>query len=184
MRVSASLYRVVWQARLLSPSECAALRDAPVPWASARVTATEGSTVNGNKRASWKLLPLGSEFTWIFERLAVFLAERATFGFELRELESPLKVQRYRRGDFHGWHADLGAPRGTERKLGITVQLSDSADYIGGDLRFFDPPDHRMSPRDQGCAIAFPSYMPHEVTPVTQGARHSLTAWALGPPFR
>ncbi len=183
--MTASLYRVVWQAEVLSPDECEALCNPPSPWVPAQVTDTDGrATHAGNKRASWALVPLGPQTQWLFERLAAFLAARADYGFELRELESPLKIQRYGPGDFHGWHADLGAADGRERKLGITVQLSAPGDYSGGDLRFFDPPDHRAGPRTRGCAMAFPSYLPHEVTPVTSGARHALTAWAVGPPFR
>jgi len=112
------------------------------------------------------------------------LAEQATYGFEIREIDSPLKVQRYEIGDFHGWHADLGAPKAQDRKLGISVQLSSEDEYEGGDLRFFDPPEHRTGPRQCGCAMAFPSYLPHEVTPVRRGRRYALTAWVVGPPFR
>jgi PKHD-type hydroxylase len=149
------------------------------------VTEADGSaTTAGNKRASWKLLFMGPELAWVFERLAAFLAARASWGFELDEIDSPLKVQRYEVGDFHGWHADLATPSGRRRKLGITVQLSAADAYRGGDLRFFDPPAHRAGPRERGCAIAFPAYLPHEVTRVEAGVRYALTAWAMGPPFR
>jgi PKHD-type hydroxylase len=178
-----SLYRVVWQQGVLSPAECDALVNAPGPWVPALMTGKDGVGPQ-RKQATWKLLPLGPEVEWVFQRLARFLAARADFGFELEELESPLKLQRYGAGDFHGWHADLGAPRATRRKLGLSVQLTASADYEGGDLRFFEPPAHTPAPREQGCAICFPSYMPHEVTPVTAGVRHVLTAWVVGPPFR
>lgn len=184
--MSASLYRVVWQQGLLSPSECQRLIDAPGPWSPAAVTDADGvsPTQAGNKRAAWKLLPLSSEHEWVYARLAGFLAEHASFGFELEEIESPIKVQRYDPGDFHGWHADLGTPRSQRRKVGISVQLSPSDAYEGGDLRFFDPPSHRAGPREQGCALGFPSYLPHEVAAVKKGTRCSLTAWAVGPPFR
>jgi PKHD-type hydroxylase len=181
-----SLYRVVLQQGMLSPSECAALVDAPGPWVPALVTGEGGvtPTTAGAKRAMWKLVPLEPDTLWVFQRLARFLAERATYGFELEEIESPIKVQRYEPGDFHGWHADLGAPRATRRKLGISVQLSLATDYEGGELCFWEPPAHKPAPREQGCAICFPSYMPHQITPVTAGIRHVLTAWVVGPPFR
>jgi len=38
--------------------------------------------------------------------------------------------------------------------------------------------------RAQGTAVAFPSYLAHQVSPVTRGLRHSLVAWAYGPAFR
>lgn len=182
----ATLYSVVWQADLLTAEECERLIAAPLPWIPAQVSDAAGSapTTSGDKRASWKLLELGSASTWIFERVAEFLRVHATYGFELSELASPLKVQRYEPGDFHGWHADLGSAQGRKRKLGITVQLSDDDAYAGGDLRFFDPPAHASAPRSRGTAIAFPSYLPHEVTAVSAGVRYALTGWAVGPPFR
>lgn len=181
-----SLYRVVWQQELLSTQECAGLIASAGPWSAAMVTDDDGvaPTVAGRKRASWALLPLSSEHEWLYERLAGFLAARASFGFELREIESPLKIQRYAAGDFHGWHADLGAPEAQGRKVGISVQLSGGDQYEGGELRFFDPPEHATAPRTRGCAIGFPSYLPHEVAPVTAGTRYALTAWAVGPSFR
>ncbi|MCA9651069.1 MAG: 2OG-Fe(II) oxygenase, partial [Myxococcales bacterium] len=89
-------------------------------------------------------------------------------------LESPLKIQRYEPGDFHGWHVDLGAPGPRGARW----------DYAGGELRSFDPPDPRAAPQQLGCAIGFPSYLPHELAEVTRGTRYALTAWAVGPPFR
>jgi PKHD-type hydroxylase len=180
--VVATLYSVVWQAGLFSADECRALTELPEPWVDAQVTGAGAST--GDKRASWQLLELDERRAWVFERVAAFLRAHASYGFELDELASPLKIQRYAPGGFHGWHADLGSADGRRRKLGITVQLSASDAYTGGDLRFFDPPEHACASRARGCGICFPSYVPHEVTPVVTGVRYALTGWAVGPPFR
>ena len=37
---------------------------------------------------------------------------------------------------------------------------------------------------DEGDLLFFPSYLPHEVTPVTKGVRYSLVMWFLGYPFQ
>ena len=37
--------------------------------------------------------------------------------------------------------------------------------------------------RNQGSIIIFPSFMMHQVTPITKGIRNSLVLWAYGPPF-
>jgi len=184
--MAGSLYSVVWQRALFSRHECSQLVAAASDWTPALVTADDGSSpaTNGRKHGSWALVPLSPAHEWIYARLACFLSERASFGFELEEIGSPLKIQRYQVGDFHGWHADLGAVDGQNRKVGISVQLSASRNYEGGDLRFFDPPQHRAGPRERGCAIGFPSYLPHEVTPVTAGTRLALTGWVTGPRFR
>ena len=41
-----------------------------------------------------------------------------------------------------------------------------------------------MSERRFKKYIAFPSYVLHEVQPVTKGTRYSLVAWAAGKPFK
>lgn len=74
----------------------------------------------------------------------------------------------------------------TNRKLSISVQLSDGSAYEGGDLVF--PDIEEALPTDMmkgiGTAIIFPSYLKHGVTPVTKGVRHSAVSWMLGPTFR
>jgi PKHD-type hydroxylase len=73
------------------------------------------------------------------------------------------------------------------RKLSCSVQLSNPADYLGGEMKFhldgFEEP-LASDIRQQGSVIFFPSFIPHEVTPVTYGTRHSLVAWFEGPKWR
>ena len=38
--------------------------------------------------------------------------------------------------------------------------------------------------RDQGYVAVFPSYVLHEVTPVTKGTRYSLVSWVTGKSFK
>ena len=85
-------------------------------------------------------------------------------------------------GGHFGWHMDVG-PR-TPRKLSLTLQLTDPSRYQGGELQFFTGDIVRTAPRDRGMLIAFPSYMVHQVTPVTAGTRKSIVAWVSGPQFR
>lgn len=72
------------------------------------------------------------------------------------------------------------------RKISAVVQLSDPTDYEGGELQLFDVgenpnPEHI---KNQGSIIFFPSFVPHAVTPVTKGTRHSLAIWFDGPKWR
>jgi PKHD-type hydroxylase len=178
------MFSAVYRRELFSADECARLIEMDGPWTAALTTdADDNPTSQGDKRASWKLVPLGPATEWIFERLAGLFAKQATYGFALERLESPLKVQRYEIDDFHAWHCDLAGERARNRKLGVTVQLSLPDDYAGGQLQFFEPPDHVDAPADRGCGVAFPSYLPHRVTPVSRGVRYALTGWAVGPPF-
>ena len=81
---------------------------------------------------------------------------------------------------------------GLTRKLSVTINLSKPGDYEGGNLKF-DYGHHNKDIkqfyeckeiRPQGSIIVFPSYMWHQVTPVTSGNRYSLVMWCLGRPFR
>ena len=63
------------------------------------------------------------------------------------------------------------------RKLSISVQLSRSEDYEGGELQFKVGSDEIVATQDPGSVIIFPSYIRHRVTPVTSGVRHSLVQW-------
>ena len=38
-------------------------------------------------------------------------------------------------------------------------------------------------PQGKGTVIVFPSFMEHQVSPVTTGVRYSLVVWITGPPF-
>lgn len=71
------------------------------------------------------------------------------------------------------------------RKLSCIVQLTDPKNYEGGDLQFFGdqiPPSEDI--KSQGTVIFFPSFLEHQVNPVTKGRRNSLVAWFLGPKWR
>jgi PKHD-type hydroxylase len=95
-------------------------------------------------------------------------------GFQFTKYEAP--------GGNYGKHIDRAMGM-TVRKLSLTIQLSESESYIGGDvlLHLSDNPTHIS--REQGTLVAFPSYTLHEVTPVTTGVRYSLVAWVTGPNF-
>jgi len=81
--------------------------------------------------------------------------------------------------------------QGKCRKLSVTINLNSPDEYEGGKLKFDYGPhtnDERYHECDeikpQGSIIVFPSFMYHQVTPVTRGTRYSLVLWALGNPFR
>ena len=122
---------------------------------------------------------------WFYERMAAGVqAMNRHYGFELSGFHEALQFMVYHHhdGGHFGWHMDVG-PR-TPRKLSLTLQLTDPSRYQGGDLQFFTGDMVRAAPRDRGMLIAFPSYMVHQVTPVTAGTRKSIVAWVSGPQFR
>jgi PKHD-type hydroxylase len=121
---------------------------------------------------------------WLYHKLAVLFSEANTyFNFELLGLIDPPQFTVYGAGHHFDWHIDVGGGAASLRKLSMTVQLTDAAEYEGGDLEFHDDTDPRRQ-RLLGTATIFPSYVAHRVTPVTSGTRRSLVAWACGPTFR
>jgi PKHD-type hydroxylase len=87
----------------------------------------------------------------------------------------------------YDWHHDIdwNANDGLDRKLSITVQLSDINEYEGGDFQFTEVPNPEMKDAKQkGTVLIFPSYLIHQVSPVTKGVRKSLVAWFKGPKWQ
>ena len=103
--------------------------------------------------------------------------------FEVSRLE-PLQLIKYEVGDHYVWHTDWSPVNNKKRKLSMTVQLTDSQDYDGGNVEILDGPELRTIDRGIGMATVFPSWAVHRVTPVTSGTRWALVAWAVGKPFR
>lgn len=93
------------------------------------------------------------------------------------------RLLHYRAGTRHGEHIDMH-PGSMQRKVSLTIQLSDSEDYCGGDLQLRCWGKVRTMPRLLGSAIVWPAWIPHKVTTVTAGERWALVLWAWGPPVR
>lgn len=107
------------------------------------------------------------------------LNDRA-WHFDLAELEA-LQFATYSDKGHYTWHTDIGARAPLSlRKVSVTVQLSDPADYDGGNFEAFYGQVADVAPRDRGTVVLFPSFVLHRVTPVTRGTRYSLTAWMMG----
>ena len=85
----------------------------------------------------------------------------------------------------YDWHHDIyrNEQGPLDRKLSVTIPLSDPASYEGGIFEF----DEVKTTADfaaLGSVLVFPSYLRHRVSPVTKGVRHSLVAWFSGPRWR
>ena len=65
------------------------------------------------------------------------------------------------------------------RKISIVVQLTDPSDYEGGDFQFRNYGGNVETMgvlRQRGTVLVFPSWIEHQVTPVTKGKRQTLVA--------
>ncbi|MFW2384173.1 MAG: 2OG-Fe(II) oxygenase [Acidimicrobiales bacterium] len=143
-------------------------------------------------RVAW--IPFEEPFTWIHDKL-VGVVRRANrqYDFDLIGFTEDLQFTEYEgAGSFHTWHQDGLDGELAARKLSMVVQLSDPADYEGGDLELFGrsnddsdaTSDWRTTVRGHGSVVAFPAFEFHRVTPLLSGTRRSLVCWIGGPPFR
>jgi PKHD-type hydroxylase len=121
---------------------------------------------------------------WLYEKVwDTFQAVNRWFKFDLFGFVDEIQFAKYAVGDGFGWHLDAGGGQTSTRKLSMSVQLCDDDEYFGGDLELCACPG--LDPRRRrGTIIVFPSFLAHQVTPVTRGTRYSLVAWAHGPAFK
>lgn len=167
-----------------TPEECARLIAAHTPQlAPALVEDRDAAGSLSLRRSSAVFVAPDASTQWVFERLrnAIDEVNEALYGFDAGHFREGFQFTRYQVGEYYGPHFDIGPGRLTERKLSMTVQLSDPATYNGGDLVIY--PEF-VAPREQGALTVFPSFMCHCVRPVTAGVRYSLVSWVSGPPFR
>lgn len=168
--------------RVFTPEQCARIRDLG---AARRVYRGRSSLEDDDYRVcvtSW--LEETSETAFIYSRLRELVGSvNGLYGLDVAGFAEPLHYICYEPGGHFGWHTDLGVGPMSTRKISISVQLSDPSEYHGGDLEFC-PHGGVERFRGLGNALAFPSYIAHQVTPVTMGHRHALVAWIHGPRFR
>ena len=129
-----------------------------------------------------------TDLHWIRDYLYQFVKQgnREAFGVSVENL-ADIQYTEYHasEGDHYDWHTDVfwDQQRPWDRKLSITVQLSDSSEYDGGEFEFNEcetPTDSK----EKGTVLMFPSYLQHRVTPITAGVRKSLVAWFEGPRWK
>lgn len=128
--------------------------------------------------------PGGNE--WIYDRLsnACIQANTGRYKFDITGFQTELQLASYGVKNFFDWHMDFGSGDLSNRKLSITVQLSDPDEYEGGELQFMINQTVFTATKEKGTAIIFPSFALHRVTPITKGCRKSIVGWISGPPYR
>lgn len=148
-----------------------------------------GTADYGVRRCRVRWLPEDAAFGWAYDRLVglVAAANREAFGFDLWGMDERLQLLEYEADitGFFDWHADRGRSGfARTRKLSVSVQLSDPAEYDGGALELNPDGTPAAAPRDRGTAAIFAATVLHRVAPVVRGRRAALTAWFHGPHFR
>lgn len=162
-------------AELIEQGEAAGLREAVL------ATGYEGQA-SRRTRVAWLQREQAEDWFRELDALTRLLNEQY-WGLDLHGLTESLQYTVYEAGDHYGWHTDAG-PKVRSRKLSVSVQLTDPAEYEGGELQIQMAEQLHVMPKEQGRAVVFPSFIRHRVTPVTRGVRRALVAWIGGPPFR
>lgn len=108
--------------------------------------------------------------------------EAATFlNIDINFVE-PYELKRYTKDDFFSKHSDnyFSLENGLDRKLTLSVQLSNTEDYVGGEFGVIS----KKYKLKRGSVICIPSYFPHEVSKIIDGTRWALIGWAWGNNWR
>ena len=123
---------------------------------------------------------------WVFRRvtdITLNLNERF-FQFDLFGLNEGFQFTNYEApSGKYGKHVDRGMNMPV-RKLSISIQLTNPDEYEGGELYLYDDDKGKVMDKTQGTLVIFPSYVLHEVMPVTKGERNSLVTWVTGKQFK
>jgi len=114
----------------------------------------------------------------------VKVANENAFNFQVENI-CDIQYTEYHsnKGGHYDWHIDVNwnGDEPLDRKLSVTVQLSDPSEYEGGGFEFAECETPDASSRQKGTVLVFPSYLQHRVLPITRGTRKSLVAWFEGP---
>lgn len=127
------------------------------------------------------------EHRWVYEIIeACFSSANQYMRCEIEpDMNDPIQLLRYdadEAGHFR-WHSDV-LPSDMTRKISVVVPLSEADEFDGGELQFNQGGTLCAVGQSIGRPIAFPSWLIHQVTPVTRGRRYSLVAWVRGPNWR
>ena len=153
----------------------------------AQVGTGSGGVVDPNVRRSQVSWLTNSQDTrWVYEKLGDVVSKinAQYYQFDLTGFGEELQLTNYNQSEngMYGWHQDYGG--NISRKLSMAVQLTDPSEYEGGNLQIMTNNIPQNVRKQRGLIAIFPSYVVHQVTPVTQGSRQSLVAWVSGPAFR
>ena len=145
---------------------------------------TRGESDVRDSKISW-LYPTDN-LDWVFRRvtdIALNLNERF-FKFDLFGINEGFQFTNYEApSGKYGKHVDRGMNMAV-RKLSISIQLTNPEEYEGGELYLYQGDKGDLMDKTQGTLILFPSYVLHEVMPVTKGTRNSLVTWVTGKQFK
>ena len=163
-------------------SELRSLLDESIDVATVNPTGVQEKQINPAVRRTnihW-LDPVTNES--VYKKVQVILLKaNEHFNFEIQGLQDRIQLALYDSEEqgFYDWHLDVGSGS-ANRKISLTISLNDPQEFKGGELEIMYSRDIQKPRQGKGLATIFPSYLLHRVSPVVEGKRYSLVAWAAG----
>lgn len=150
------------------------------------IKGTTKDTKTNIRQSSVSWLFSNDDLEWVFKKLTdtIVYLNKEYFGFDIFGFNEGLQFTNYKSpSDKYGKHVDRSQNIAV-RKLSVSIQLNNPNDYEGGELWLYDDDKGIKMKKEQGTLILFPSYVLHEVKPVTKGERNSLVCWVTGKQFK
>jgi PKHD-type hydroxylase len=154
----------------------------------------DGRISGGTERSKYNQELFAESETYLNVLRVIETAVRENYEFNLtafpRYMTRPI-ISRYEVGMFYKGHVDKPVMNFMENKSGLmplgnnyvrsdlsmTLFLSDSASYDGGELSFEAPFSSVKVKLDAGSAVLYPTGSRHQVLPITRGVRYAAIFW-------
>jgi len=154
-----------------------------------KATTLDGNSEKEVRSSRIKWIPKNNQWEWLYQKLMNMAADANAelWDFDLISADEKIQYTEYLAEDegHYTWHQDIGPGMASQRKVSITVQLSESDEYEGGDLELWRGGNNVVtSERGAGVTVLFPSYLMHRVTKVTKGKRRSFVLWVGGQHYK
>jgi len=130
------------------------------------------------------------DWKWLQDKIyqVVKMVNQGVFKFDIEGADDELKLIKYHEGGFYGWHTDFNAGSCSVRKLVAIIQLTDPSEYEGGEVQFGIQDKHTKEwytmNQLKGSLTIFPTFLSHNVTPVTKGTRYVIQELFVGNHFK
>jgi PKHD-type hydroxylase len=147
---------------------------------------TQGEDVDKSRNSDVSWLNPTDNLEWFYQKLTDIVTKlnEEFFKFDLYGINEGLQFTNYKApSGKYSKHVDRSINMSV-RKLSVSVQLTNPNEYEGGELCLYDGDKPTVMDKKQGTIVIFPSYILHEVKPVTKGERNSLVTWVTGPAFK
>ena len=154
-----------------------------------KATTLDGTSKKDVRSSRIKWIPKNKQWEWLYQKLMNMAvdANDNLWDFDLISADEKIQYTEYLAEDegHYTWHQDIGPGMASQRKVSITVQLSESDEYEGGDLELWRGGNNVVTAeRGAGVTVLFPSYLMHRVTKVTKGKRRSFVLWVGGQHYK